>query len=275
MSSIEAHRKRYAERITAKLGAHRETLRAAFANVPRERFLGQGPWKVFANGDLIVTPGDDPALLYDDVVIALNESGVNNGQPALHAACLAALDLVRGETAVQVGAGTGYYTAILAEMVGSSGRVIAFEIDPALASRASGNLAPWPNIALEGRSGAEEPLPCCDVLYVNAGATEPLPAWLDALKPGGRLLFPLTPERGYGGMLLVRRTDAGYAAHFICGAKFIPCIGARDPNTARRLESVFARQKLELVRSLHLGSPPDESCWFAGRGWWLSIRRVA
>jgi protein-L-isoaspartate(D-aspartate) O-methyltransferase len=48
---------------------------------------------------------------------------------------------LRGDHVVHVGAGTGYYSAILAEMVGRTGRVTAIEIDPLLAARAKENLA--------------------------------------------------------------------------------------------------------------------------------------
>ena len=47
------------------------------------------------------------------------ERGINNGQPSLHAQSIAALELKEGETVVQIGAGAGYYTAILAELVGA------------------------------------------------------------------------------------------------------------------------------------------------------------
>src|ERR1700733_14252429 len=69
-----------------------------------------------------------------------------------------------------------------------------------------------PNVTVYQRSGAEASLPSCDAVYVSAGSTAPLQNWLDALRPGGRLLVPLTPDGvgdrpGLGGMLLV---NAGY-----------------------------------------------------------------
>ena len=114
--------------------------------------------------------------------------------------------------------------------------MIAFEIDQTFAKRATANLADYPNITVHGRSGSEGPLPAADVIYVSAGATAPLKIWLDALQPHGRLIFPLTPAEGVGGMLLVSRKDANaLSASFISPAVFIPCIGARDQQTAERL----------------------------------------
>ena len=53
-----------------------------------------------------------------------------------------------GQHVAQIGAGAGYYTAMLAELVGPSGRVSAFEFDPELAARARANLAPWRNVTV-------------------------------------------------------------------------------------------------------------------------------
>ena len=72
-------------------------------------------------------------------------------------------------------------------------------------------------------------------------------------------------------MLLVSRADGDrFAARFVCPAMFIPCAGARDEETAQRLTEAFQRGNLASVRSLHRATPPDSTCWVAGRGWWLS-----
>jgi protein-L-isoaspartate(D-aspartate) O-methyltransferase len=245
-----------------------------FACTRREDFVGPPPWRIFSGdgeGELI----DTPELLYQDVLVQLkSEAAINNGQPSLHALCIAAMRLEAGETIVHVGAGTGYYTAMLGMLAGSGGRVEAYEIEADLATRARENLNGMPWIAVHPESGAVGPLPVCDVLYVNAGATHPLNVWLEALKVGGRLLFPLTPDEGYGGMLMVTRTERteGYAARFLCGAKFVGCAGARDTAMARRLAACFARGHAGEVRSLRRGSGPDRSLWCEGAGWWLSTR---
>ncbi len=216
---------------------------------------------------------DDPAFLYQDIVVSLGNSGpINNGQPSLHAACLAALAVGKGERVVHVGAGTGYYTTVLAKLVGEWGAVDAYEIEAELAQRARENLAEFSQVILHARSGAEGPLPACDVLYVNAGATEPLAVWLDALRPNGRLLFPMTPAKGYGGMLLVtKQEDGGFPARFLMQVQFVPCVGARDELTAQKLTSAFRNGNWKRVRSLHRNHEPGDTCWCSGRDWWLSM----
>jgi protein-L-isoaspartate(D-aspartate) O-methyltransferase len=277
MTTLETHRLFFAELITAKVGKPKSRLTSAFAATPRERYLGPGPWKIFTGCGYISTPSDDPALLYQDILVALEEElKINNGQPTLHALCLAALNVQEGETVVHIGAGTGYYTAVLAELVGPVGQVFAFEVEPELAQRASTTLADLPNVTVYPRSGAEAPLPICDVVYINAGATAPLDIWLDALRPSGRLLFPLTPDGaagmpGAGGLLLITRvSEKSFDARFISPAMFVPCIGARDEATAKRLAEAFKRGDSGNVRSLRRKTVPDETCWCLGNGWWLS-----
>ena len=280
MDRLEAHRLFFARLVTSSAGASQATDRLieAFSSVPREQFVGPGPWKVFASGSFIETPTADPAFLYQDILVALApERRINNGEPSLHAISLAALNVIEGEKIVHIGAGTGYYTAILAELTGKSGTVLAYEIEQDLAQRAATNLSSWTNVSVIHQSGSEGTLPVSDVVYVNAGATHPLDTWLDALRPKGRLLFPLTPKEGaegapaVGGMLLVRRLgETRFSARFVCSAAFIPCIGARDEETGRNLSQAFARGGQRDVRSLWRGTLPDATCWYAGKGWWLS-----
>ncbi|HKV93717.1 MAG TPA: rRNA adenine N-6-methyltransferase family protein [Candidatus Angelobacter sp.] len=277
MDRIEAHRKFYADLITTMAGTPNGRLTAALAATPRERFLGPGPWRIFVGGGYITTPTDDPALLYQDVVVALSEAQkINNGQPVLHAVCLATLSPQDGDTVVHIGAGTGYYTAILGRLTAPGGKVFAYEIEPALAEQAKANLADMPNVTIRAESASAGTLPDCDLIYVNAGATEPLKVWLDALRPNGKLLFPLTPDGpggtpGAGAMLLItRKPDNKYDARFTLPVMFIPCAGARDEETAKKLAEAFKRGDMKNVRSLRRNSSPDESCWCAGNGWWLS-----
>jgi protein-L-isoaspartate(D-aspartate) O-methyltransferase len=277
MDRVEAHRLFFANLITAQAGIPpRSELAAAFASTPREQFVGPPPWKVFTRTGYVETLTDDPAVLYQDVVVSLGTEGpLNNGQPTLHALCLAALAPIKGERVVHVGAGSGYYTTLLAKLVGESGVVDAYEIEPTLARRAVYNLAAFPNVTVHARSGAEGTLPACDVLYVNAGATEPLAVWLDALRPLGRLLFPMTPDTGFGAMLLVTKQEDGtFTARFLLQAQFVPCMGARNEATAERLAEAFQNSDWTKVKSLHRNNKVDESCWCSGPGWWLSTNQT-
>ena len=134
MDRIEAHRLFFAKLITAQAGIPPGSeLAAAFASTPREQFVGPPPWKVFTRSGYVETLTDDPAVLYQDVVVSLGSGGpLNNGQPTLHAFCLAALAPKKGERVVHVGAGTGYYTTLLAKLVGESGVVDGNRDSPAM-----------------------------------------------------------------------------------------------------------------------------------------------
>src|SRR4029079_4443088 len=81
----------------------------AFAAVPRESFLGEGPWRILTPWSPYTTvPERDPALIYQDVVVALDEErGVNNGSPSLHARWMHLVSPRRGERIAHVGAGVG------------------------------------------------------------------------------------------------------------------------------------------------------------------------
>ena len=275
----------FASYVSVRGGAGDPRIEAAFAAVPREPFAGPGPWSISTVGPwqarsrsgwprYLRTPDDDPAFLYQDVLVALDaERGINIGEPSLHAHCLDALAPQPGETILQIGAGSGYYTAILAHLVGPDGRVLGFEIDPALAERARRNLTPWRQASVEARSGVADGLPKADAIYVNAGITQPSWAWLDALRPGGRLIFPLQPEGGWGGMLRIAKPKEGgsaWPARFVSRAAFIACQARQDDETGRGLATAFKDGAFEAVRSFRLGVTPDHTCWFDGGEWWLS-----
>jgi protein-L-isoaspartate(D-aspartate) O-methyltransferase len=262
----------YAAEITRRADVSDPRIEAAFAAVPREDFAGPPPWRIDSGGFFGLASSDDPGRLYEDVLVAIDaERGINNGQPSLHAQSLDALGLKEGETVLQIGAGAGYYTAILAELVGAKGRVIAYEIAPDIAARAAANLARYPPVEVRARSGVED-LPQADAIYVSAAASHPVRAWLDALKSGGRLVFPLQAAGSSGAMLIVTRPEHGEAwpARLLTRVVFIPCEGAQDAEMGRRLDQAFRRGGQADVRSLRFGSEPSERDWVRGDGWALS-----
>src|ERR1700756_3645769 len=140
---LDIIRRAFAKQVMASAGAEHAGVEAGFAAVRREEFLGPGPWRILRWGrGYLPTPSGDPVyLLTDDVVAILPERHINNGQPSLHAWLIASADPRPGEHVVHIGAGVGYYTAILAHMVGESGRVTAIEFDGGLAERLSANFA--------------------------------------------------------------------------------------------------------------------------------------
>jgi protein-L-isoaspartate(D-aspartate) O-methyltransferase len=269
-----ALRQFYAHYVTTLARARVPALERAFGAVEREPFAGRGPWFVCVPGfGYIRTPDDDPAFLYQDTLIALDYTrGLNIGQPSAHALWLHALDVREGESVLQVGAGSGYYTAILAHLVGAGGRIYAYEIDRDLAARATDNLRALPQAEVRARSGVGADLPEVDAVYVCAGATQPSRAWLDALRPGGRLMFPLAAEGQLGGMLKITRPErgVGWPAAFVSGAAFVACNGLQDAKAGSRLTEAFAKGDSNSVRSFRTDLPIKELCWYAGDEWWLS-----
>jgi protein-L-isoaspartate(D-aspartate) O-methyltransferase len=272
MESIQAVRNFYARLVVGIAGSTDQRLISAFASVGRERYVGESPWPIWVGSGYLAAPSDDPAFLYQDFLVGLaTNRKINNGQPSLHAQCLSAVAPAKGESVVHIGAGTGYYTEILATLVGSSGKVAAYEVERDLSERAHECLKHLSHVEVVGESASENTIPEADVIYVNAGVTHPLPSWLDAIKIGGRLLFPLTPDSGYGGMVLVtRRRNTVYAAEVVMRAAFIPCYGARDKVTSESVAEAFDTKAMGAVRSLRRDEPPNETAWCIGEGWWLS-----
>lgn len=271
-SSVATFRQFYARYVTAYAKVSNDRICVAFATIERERFVGPGPWQIAVGGSCYIsTESNDPRLLYQNVLIGLaTKKSINNGEPSLHAKCLDMVNPQPGELVIHVGAGTGYYTAMLAHLVGPTGYVHAYELEPDIARRATENLATVTNVSVHAES-AITTLPTANVIYVNAGTTHPPAQWLDALTIGGRLVLPLTPNEGHGCMILItRHSQNGYAAHIFSGASFIPCIGARDEQASRSLAAALANGHEAGVKTLHRASIPDETVWCAGDGWWLS-----
>lgn len=177
----------YAQLICAAAKTTDPRIEQAFRNVRREPFAGPGPWSIsFGGHAYVVTPDDDPAFLYQNTLLALDPArGVNIGMPGAHAYWLGGCGVTEGETVLQIGAGTGYYTAILAELAGPNGRVYAYEIDERLAELARDNLKDIATVELRERSGIASDLPDVDVIYVCAGAAQPAPEWLGTRIPAG------------------------------------------------------------------------------------------
>jgi protein-L-isoaspartate(D-aspartate) O-methyltransferase len=275
VTTIESARRFYAEELCRINGISSPPVLNAFATVPRERFVGPGPWIIQTHGESWITDDGDPREVYRDALIVLDEAKhLNNGQPSLWAYHFAILDVHTSDHVLHLGCGTGYYTAILAELIGPQGKIVAIEIDEGLAARARAALEPWPQVTVIHSDGARGPFEPAEVVAVSAGATHPLRAWLDAVKPQGKLLFPLTSTRGPGTMAhLIRASADWFHAELVSTAFFVDFVGARDAAVSSELVKALKRDQGAGVRSLRCDvHEKDQSCWLHGEGWCFSRR---
>ncbi|MEQ1865073.1 MAG: methyltransferase domain-containing protein [Micropepsaceae bacterium] len=277
-------RRAYAKHVTAAV--RDAEVEAAFARVPRENFLNKGPWPiVYGVGRYVATPSDDPVYLYTNQLVGIvPQKGLNNGEPSLHAHWLSRAKPKPGEHIVHIGTGWGYYTAIMAEMVGPSGRVTGIEFEPELAARARENLKPYHYAAVIAGDGATAPFDDADVIYVNAGATRPSDTWLDRLNDGGRLVLPLTTAEGFtlpdrdkiamrGAVFLITRKGDAYDATWISPVAVYPCAGARDEQSECVLAAALATGRFgEVTRLYRTIDVPDGDAFLKAPGWCLAYR---
>jgi protein-L-isoaspartate(D-aspartate) O-methyltransferase len=275
-------RSAYARDMAAASGSGNPRIENAFATVPREDFVGPGPWMIMgltaalAGERYARTLDANPAHLYRNALVALDaEKGINNGEPSLHAAWIGAVAPRPGEAVSHIGAGTGYYSAILSRLVLPGGSVHAFEIEPKLARKARRNLLPYLGVTVVAGDAVTLPLPASDIVYVNAGVVAPPAGWLRALKPRGRLIFPWRPSEEVALSVLVTRRKAGFALEPLMPSWFIPCIGAGqagdrakklpDPEEARGTRSIWLTEDKQ----------PDETATAIIGNVWFSSKPVS
>lgn len=263
--SIEDYRRFYADEIRFVANLNSAALVEAFARVPREKFLGPGPWQVGSAearalaaagmGRLAYVPVDDARHLYHNVVVVLDAAGdINNGQPSALALWINALQLEPGNRVYHLGCGVGYYTAIMAEVVGPGGSVVATEVNADLAERARENLSSYQNVQVNSIDGAVFDPGECDAMLINAGVTHPHPLWLERLREGGRLVLPITVATtetlGAGLMTKVIRLPNGFSAQGVTPVGIYSCKSVRDPELESLVRTAFATQAILKVQSL-------------------------
>lgn len=268
-------RRLFSREIMAAVGIRSPALLHAFATVPRERYLPPGPWIVEAiDGAYYATQDNDVSHILHAVGVALDaKRELNTANPARVGRSLEAAEFRPGDEVLHVGAGMGYFSAIIAELVGPTGRVTAAEIDEQLASKARSNLASRPNVEIIG-DALTHPLPSVDVVFASAGSAIIPRPWVDALRPGGRMVLPLTGSKNIGVSLVVKKTNdnSRLAAQHREFVRYYPCIGTRDAGAIDAVDAALSDPRGPFVKSLRLDPhPPDGQCWLHGEGWCLSM----
>jgi protein-L-isoaspartate(D-aspartate) O-methyltransferase len=285
---LELRRRFFAEEIEAIANLRTATLVEVLASVPRERFLRPGPWLVRGEQDFGAgggggprrTPDDDPRHVYHNCSIAIDPAlQLYNGAPGVVAATIDALELTSGARVVHVGAGLGYYSALMAHIVGETGRLLAIEVDQALAAEAAANLSYMPWVEVREGDGTRLRGGPFDAIFVNAGVTHPQEAWLDDLVPGGRLIVPLTATIpamgdtiGKGVMAIFTKTAGGDFDARVLGIVVIYSgIRLRDDESNAQLGRALMRAPFprftRLRRDAH---DPGPGCWLHRPGSCLS-----
>jgi protein-L-isoaspartate(D-aspartate) O-methyltransferase len=230
MMTTEECRKFYAQEIRFAANLATPGLVDAFAKVPRERFLGPGPWQLGSAESRVMSAAglaqlsyvtvDDPREVYHNVVVSLDRAkDINNGQPSALGRWIDALALKSGERVYHLGCGVGYYTAIIAEVVGASGKVVGLELQSELAERARQNLGNYSQVTVEVGDGATFDPGDCDAMLINCGVTHPQVIWLDRLRDDGRLVVPFTMAMnatiGQGVMTKIVRCGRTYLTELV------------------------------------------------------------
>ena len=291
MLTLEDCRAFYAQEIRFAANPTTPGLLEAFALVEREKFLGPAPWHIgSAETRALSAAGmvqmsyvdvDDSRDLYHNVVVSLDRSkDINNGQPGSLARWIDSLALKPGDRAFHLGCGVGYYTAILAEVVGRNGSVVGLEVNSELAGRAKNNLADYPNVTVHAGDGAGFDPGGCDGIFVNCGVTHPQAIWLDRLQDLGRLVAPFTmamsPTLGQGIMTKIVRRGDSYSAEMVSPVAIFSGGNLRDqalePEMAKALRSGGLLKLKSVRRGAH---EPGETCVVHGSGVCLSMAEVS
>ena len=208
MDRFAEPRRRLIEQLRAE-GIRDERVLAALARVPREAFVAtEHADAAYDNGPLPI--GDRQTISQPFVVALMTE----------------ALSLTGVEHVLEVGTGSGYHTAVLAEL---ASQVVSVERHPALHEGARSVLTAlgYGNVELhvgDGTLGWPAPAPYDRILVAAAGPDVPA-ALLDQLAVGGRLVIPVGSEGGQR-LLLLARTERGVERHDLGPVRFVPLVGA-------------------------------------------------
>jgi len=197
------------ERQLRQRGIHDERLLAAMYKVPRHEFVNRQSW----------------SEAYADHPVAIGEQQTTS-QPYMIAAMIQAAAIRPEDRVLEIGAGSGYQTALLAEL---ANQVFAVERYPSLAEAAAQTLARlgYRNVKIvagDGSLGLPEAAPF-DAIIVSAAAPRVPPALTEQLAPGGRLVVPVGDSQQQAVQLVRRDHDGNITVQTLEGCRFVPLIG--------------------------------------------------
>ena len=200
-------RRRMVEDQLAARGISDARVLAAMGKVPRHELV----------------PKDVRSQAYADAPLPIGE-GQTISQPYIVAFMTEQLGLKGGERVLEVGTGSGYQAAVLAEL---GAEVYTIEIVPALARRARADLERLGYRSVfvregDGYRGWPEKAPF-DAIIVTAAPPEVPAPLLEQLKPGGRLVLPVGET--FQELLLVTKDKGGVQKRRLLPVRFVPMTG--------------------------------------------------
>ena len=197
------------ERDIGARGVRDSRVLAAMARVPREALV----------------PPELAEFAYEDTPLPIG-AGQTISQPFIVAVMTEAAGIQPGDTVLEIGTGSGYAAAVLAEL---AGRVDTVERHPQLAESARTRLAElgYDNVEVhlgDGTLGWVDHAPY-DAILVAAGGPELPPALLDQLAEGGRLVIPVGSVRDQELVRITRRGPREYQREDLGAVRFVPLVG--------------------------------------------------
>ena len=181
----------------------------AMGKVPRHLFVPP-PYRDQADEDYPLPIGEGQTISPPDIVALMTQS----------------LALEGGEKVLEIGTGSGYQAAVLAEL---KARVFTIEINPRLAERAALTLRELNYKDVQVKSGdgcfgwpEEAPFDCVIVTCASPRIPPPL---VEQLKEGGRLIIPLGDNRPFQVLTLATKTRGKLKTKEISGVRFVPMTG--------------------------------------------------
>ncbi|MEU4472448.1 methyltransferase, FxLD system [Micromonospora sp. NPDC023888] len=234
------------ERLRAESIIRTPAVEAAMRRIPRHLFLPGVPLEQAHTDSPVPTKIDG----YGTLISAAS-------QPRIVAMMLEQLDARPGHRVMEVGAGTGYNAALLAAIVGDTGRVVTIDVEEDLVVGAGEHLAAadLTNVDVmhgDGALGHPEGAPY-DRIIATVGAYETPTAWLEQLAPDGRLVAPLRLRGAACRSITFERYDGGWRDQGSELAVFMPLRGIGDD--ARRLVSLTPEQ--DVILQVHKDQEVD------------------
>ena len=230
---------RYVDRLKADGAITSPAVEAAFRRVPRHRLV-ETFYRLNPDGTPPVQVDHDPLnpdpenldVIYSDQVLCTRavDGGFtsSSSMPPLMAQMLELIDLQPGHRVLEIGAGTGYNAALMAEIVGGKGRVVSVDIQEDVIAQAARLLADlgYAQVDLragDGFSGAPDEAPY-DRIVATVGCPDLSPSWVSQLNPAGHILLPLG-HAGWNPLVRVRLEDGRVIGQVVGHSGFMPIQG--------------------------------------------------